>query len=197
VNKSQKEKSCDQGIKIKEDIDSISRLSLKDSVYVADISAKGKNSIIEKVSIIKAKDKEAVSVVTNYKGNEKVINNSKKVFNMFNNNKNKDYKKSSKNKNIISKNKKGLDINEVNSSNNKKELSKVNISESNNKDCTKTSDNSKEVSIVKSNKNIDKRGSRQKAENNKSNNKSKNMTDNNKIRKRVRKQKVWPTFKNR
>jgi hypothetical protein len=78
---------------------------------------------------------------------------------VFNKNKDKDYKKSSKDKNIISKNRGGLNISEVNNSNNKKRLSKVNINKSNNKDCIKASDNSREVSIIKGNKNINKRES--------------------------------------
>jgi hypothetical protein len=106
-------------------------LSLRDNKCVVNISAKKENSIVKKVSVVKAKDKEAVSIVMNYKGNKEVINNSKKVFSTFNNNKDKDYKKSSKNKNIISKNKRGLGVSKVNGSNNKKGLSKVNISENN------------------------------------------------------------------
>jgi hypothetical protein len=73
---------------------------------------------------------------------------------MFNNNKDKDYKKSSKNKNIISENKKGLNISKVNSNNNKKRLNKVNINKSDNKDYIKVGNNSKEVSTVKGDKNI-------------------------------------------
>jgi hypothetical protein len=159
VNKSQKEESCDLGVKIKEDKDNINRLSLKNSVCVADISAKKKNSIVKKVSVIKAKDKQAVSIVINYKSSKKVINNNKEVFNVFNNNKNKDYKKSNKNKNAISKNKGGLGVNKVNSNNNKKGLSKVNINKNNNKNCIKAGDNNKKVSIVRSDKNISKRES--------------------------------------
>jgi hypothetical protein len=53
------------------------------------------------------------------------------------------------------------------------------------------------VSIVKSDKNISGKGSRQKAENNKSSNRSKSVTDDDEIRRRVRKQKVRPTFKDR
>jgi hypothetical protein len=109
--------------------------------------------------VVKARDKKAVNVVTNYKGGEKVINNSKKVFSMFNNNKDKDYKKSSENKNVISKNKEGLDINKVNSSNNKKRLSKINVSKSNNKNCTKTNNNSKKASVIRGDKNINRKGS--------------------------------------
>jgi hypothetical protein len=154
VNKSQKKESCDLGVKIKENKDSTSRLSLKNSIYVVNTSAKEKNSIIEKVSIIKARDKQAVNVVMNYKNNKEVINNSKKVFSVFNNNENKDYKESNKDKNIISKNRGGLDISKVNSSNNKKRLSKVNISKSNNREYIKAGNNNKEVSIIRSNKNI-------------------------------------------
>jgi hypothetical protein len=119
------------------------------------------------------------------------------VFNAFNNNKDKDYKKSSKNKNVINKNREGLGINKVNNSNNKKRPSNVNINKSNNKDYTKTSDNSKRMSIIRGDKNIGKRESRQKAENNKSSNKNKSVTNDNKICKRVKKRKVWPVFKNR
>jgi hypothetical protein len=127
---------------------------------VADISAKEGNNMVKKVSVIKAKDKKAVSIVTNCKSNEKVINNSKKVFSVFNNSKNKDYRKSSEDKNIISKNRGGLNINKVNSNNNKEEPSKVNINKSNNKDCTKASNNSKEVSTVRGDKNISEKRSR-------------------------------------
>jgi hypothetical protein len=160
VNKSQKEESCDLSVKIKENKDNINRLSLGDSVCVANTNTEKENSIIKKVSVIKAKDKQAVSVVIKYKDNKEVINNNKKEFNVFNNNKDKDYKESNKDKNIISKNKKGLSINKINNSNNKKELSKVNVNKSNNKDYTKAGDNSKEVSAVKDNKNIDGRKSR-------------------------------------
>jgi hypothetical protein len=121
---------------------------------VADISAKERNNIIKKVDVVKAKDKEAVSVVTNYKDNKKVINNSKKVFNTFNNNKDKDYKKSNKNKDIISKNRGGLGISKINGNNNKKKPNKVNISKSDNKDYTKAGNNSREASVIRSNKNI-------------------------------------------
>jgi hypothetical protein len=154
VNKSQKRESCDQDIKIREDIDSISGLSLRNSVCVANISVKKENNIIEKVSIIKAKDKKTVNIVTNYKGNKKVINNNKKMFSTFNNNKNKDYKKSNKDKNMINKNKGGLSISKVNNNNNKEGLSKVNINKSNNKDYTKAGDNSRKVSVIRDNKNI-------------------------------------------
>jgi hypothetical protein len=78
---------------------------------------------------------------------------------VFNNNKDKDYKKSSKNKNIVNKNREGLDVNKVNSSNNKEGLSKVNISKNNNKDCTKAGDDNREASAVRSNKNIGEKGS--------------------------------------
>jgi hypothetical protein len=128
-------------------------------VCVTDISAEKRNNIVEKVSVIKARDKQAISIIINYKGNKKVINNSKKVFNTFNNSKDKDYKKSNKDKNIISENKEGLSVSEVNSSNNKKEPSKVNINKSDNKDYIKASNNSKEVSIIKGDKNISKRES--------------------------------------
>jgi hypothetical protein len=160
VNKSQKKKSCDLGVGIKEDKDSISRLSLRDNACVVNISAKKGNNIVKKVGVIKAKDKQAISVVMNYKGNKEVINNSKKVFSVFNNNKDKDYKKSNKDKDVISENKGDLGVSKVNSSNNKKELSKVNISKSDNKDCTKTGDNSRRVSIIRGNKNISKKKSR-------------------------------------
>jgi hypothetical protein len=159
VNKSQKRESCDLSIRIKEDKDSINRLSLRDSVCIADISAKKGNNIIEKVSVIKAKDKQAVNIVINCKGNKKVINNSKKVFNTFNNSEDKDYKENNKNKDIISKNKEGLGISEVNNNNNKKEPSKVNINKSNNKDCIKAGNNSKKVSVIKGDKNISERKS--------------------------------------
>jgi hypothetical protein len=109
--------------------------------------------------VIKAKNKEAVNIVINYKGDKEVINNSKEVFNMFNNNKNKDYKKSSKDKNIVKKNRGGLGVNKVNSNNNKEGLSKVNVNKSNNKDYTKAGDDSKKVSTVRSNKNISEKGS--------------------------------------
>jgi hypothetical protein len=181
INKSQKRKSCNLGVKIRENKNSISRLSLKDSVYVTDISAKKENSIVKKVGVVKAKDKQTVNIVINCKDSKKVINNNKKVFSTFNNNKNKDYKKSNKDKDIISKNRGGLSVNKVNNSNNKKGLNKVNVNKSNNKDCIKTGDNSRKVSIIKGNKNINRRESRQKAKNNKSNNKSKSVTNNNKI----------------
>jgi hypothetical protein len=135
-------------------------LSLGDSACVADTSAKKGNNIVKKVSVIKARDKQAVNVVINCKDGKEVINNNKKVFNTFNNNKDKDYKKSNKDKNTISKNKGGLDISEVNSSNNKKGLSKVNISKSDDKDCIKAGNNSKKVSVIKGDKNINKRESR-------------------------------------
>jgi hypothetical protein len=106
---------------------------LRDSTYVTDISAKKENNIIKKVSVVKAKNKQAISVVINYKGDKKVINNNKKVFNTFNNNKDKDYKESNKDKNIISKNKEGLSVSKVNRNNNKKGLSKVNVNKSDNK----------------------------------------------------------------
>jgi hypothetical protein len=163
-------------------------------VYIANISIKEENNIIEKVSIIKAKDKQTVSVIINCKGDKKVINNNKKVFSTFNNNKDKNYKKSNKNENTISKNREGLSVSEVNSNNNKKRLSKVNINKSNNKDYTKVDNNSRRVSIIKDDKNIGKKESRQKTEDNKSNNKNKSVTDNNKIQiiwsRRVKKQKV-------
>jgi hypothetical protein len=181
VNKSQKKKSRDLGVKIKKDKNSTSRLSLENSTCVVNTSAKKGNNVIEKVSVVKAKDKQAVSIIINYKGGKKVINNSKEVFNMFNNNKDKDYKKSNKNKNIISKNRGGLGVGKVNSSNNKKGPSKVNVNKSNNKDYTKANNNSKKVSTVKGNKNIGGKESRQETENNKSNNKSKSVTNNNKI----------------
>jgi hypothetical protein len=106
---------------------------LGDGTCVINTSAKRGNDIIEKVSIVKAKDKQAISIVINCKGDKKVINNNKKVFNVFDNNKDKDYKKSNKDKNVISENKGGLGVSEVNKSNNKKGLSKVNISKSNNR----------------------------------------------------------------
>jgi hypothetical protein len=154
INKSQKEESRDLGVKIKEDKDSTSRLSLRNSICVANTSAKKRNNIVEKVGVVKARDKQAVSVVMNYKSGKKVINNNKKVFSMFNNNKDKDYKKSNKDEDTVSENKGGLGVSEVNSSNNKKGLSKVNINKNNNKDCTKAGDNSREVSAVKGDKNI-------------------------------------------
>jgi homoaconitase/3-isopropylmalate dehydratase large subunit len=123
-------------------------------VCVANISAKKGNNIVKKVDVVKAKDKQAINVVINYKDGKKVINNSKEVFNTFDNNKDKDYKKSNKNKNTVNKNKGGLGISKVNSSNNKKGLSKVNISKSNNKDCIKTGDNSRKVSVIRGDKNI-------------------------------------------
>jgi hypothetical protein len=128
-------------------------------MYIINTSAKKGNNIVKKVSVIKARDKQAVSVVINYKSGKKVINNSKKVFSAFDNNKNKDYKKSSKDKNIISENREGLSVSKVNNSNNKKGPSKVNINKSNNRNYTKVSDNSREVNIVKSDKNISKRES--------------------------------------
>jgi hypothetical protein len=120
-------------------------LSLGDSACVADTSAKKGNNIVKKVSVIKARDKQAVNVVINCKDGKEVINNNKKVFNTFNNNKDKDYKKSNKDKNTI---------------NNKKGLSKVNISKSDDKDCIKAGNNSKKVSVIKGDKNINKRESR-------------------------------------
>jgi hypothetical protein len=132
---------------------------LGDSVCVADISTKKENNMVKKVSIIKAKDKQAISVIMNYKGGKEVINNSKEVFSVFNNNKNKDYKESNKDKDVVNKNKGGLGVSKVNSNNNKKRPSKVNVYKSNNKDCTKVSDNSKEVIIIRGNKNISKRES--------------------------------------
>ena len=160
MNKSQKRKSRDLGVKIKENKNSISRLSLRDSTYVVDTSAKKGNNIVKKVSVVKAKDEQAVSVIMNCKGSKKVINNSKKVCSTFNNSKDKDYKKSNKNKDAISENKEGLGVSEVNNSNNKKRLSKVNISKSDNKDYTTADNNSREVSIVRGNKNIGARESR-------------------------------------
>jgi hypothetical protein len=154
VNKSQKEESCDQGVEIEEDKNSTSRLSLRNGAYVTDINAKEENSVIEKSSVIKARDKQAVNIVINYKGGKKVINNNKKVFNTFNNNKNKNYKKSSEDEDAISENRGGLDVSEVNNSNNKKGPSKVNINKSNNRDYTKAGDNNREVSVVKGDKNI-------------------------------------------
>jgi hypothetical protein len=76
------------------------------------------------------------------------------VFNAFDNNKDKNYKKSSKDKDAISENGRGLDVSEVDSSNNKKGLSKVNISKSNNRDCIEAGNNSREVSTVRGDKNI-------------------------------------------
>jgi hypothetical protein len=128
-------------------------------VYVADISAEKGNSIVEKVSVIKARDKQAVSIIINCKSDKKVINNNKKVFNVFNNSENKDYKKSNKDKNIISKNRGDLSISEINSNNNKKGLSKVNVNKSDNKDCIKAGNNSRKVSVVRGDKNINKRES--------------------------------------
>jgi hypothetical protein len=159
VNKSQKKESCDQGVKIREDVNSTSRLSLKDSMCVADISAEKRNNVVKKVGVIKAKDKEAINIVINYKDSKEVINNSEKVFSAFNNNKDKNYKKSNKDKDIISKNKEGLSVSEINNNNNKEELSKVNVNKSNNKDCTKADDNSRKASVIKSDKNISGRGS--------------------------------------
>jgi hypothetical protein len=123
-------------------------------VYVIDISVKEKNNIVEKINVVKARDKQAVNVVINYKGDKEAINNNKKVFNVFNNSKDKDYKKSSENKDAISKNRGGLGVSEVNSSNNKKRLSEVNVNKSDNKDYIKTGDNSREVSTVRGDKNI-------------------------------------------
>jgi hypothetical protein len=128
-------------------------------VCVADINVKKRNSIVEKVGVIKAKDKQAISIVMNYKGGKEVINNSKEVFSVFNNNENKDYKKNSEDKNTISKNRGDLGVSKVNNSNNKKKPSKVNISKSNDKDYTKASNNSKEVSVVKGDKNISRKES--------------------------------------
>jgi hypothetical protein len=105
MNKSQKEESYDLGVKIKKDKNSISRLSLRDSTCVTNISAEKGNNIVEKVSVIKARNKQTISIVINYKGDKKVINNNKKVFSTFNNNKDKDYKKSNKDKDAVSKNK--------------------------------------------------------------------------------------------
>jgi hypothetical protein len=132
---------------------------LRNNKCVTNTSVKKRNNIIEKVSIIKAKNKEAVSIVINCKGDEKVINNNKKVFSTFNNNKDKDYKKNSKDKNVINKNKEGLGVDKVGGNNNKKGLSKVNVNKSDNKDYIKTGDNSREVSIIRGNKNINRRGS--------------------------------------
>jgi hypothetical protein len=160
VNKSQKKESRDLGVKIRKDKDSTSRLSLEDSTYIANISAEEENNIIEKVSIIKARDKQAVSVIINCKGDKKVINDNKEVFSVFNNNKDKDYKESNKDKDAVSENKGGLGVDKINNSNNKKGPSKVNISKSNNKDCTKADNNSREVSAVKNDKNISGRESR-------------------------------------
>jgi hypothetical protein len=115
--------------------------------------------VVKKVGVVKARDKEAISIVINYKNSKKVINNSKEVFNTFNNNKDKDYKKSSKDKNIISKNRGGLGVSEVNGSNNKEGPSKVNVNKSDNKDCTETSDNNRGASVIRGNKNISKRES--------------------------------------
>jgi hypothetical protein len=180
VDKSQKGKSRDLGVGIREDKDSISGLSLGDGVYVADISAEKGNSMVEKVGVVKARDEQAVSVVINCKGGKEVINNSKKVFSAFNN-KNKDYKKSSEDKDAVSKNKGGLGVNKVNNSNNKKGPSEVNVNKSDDKDCIKAGDDSRGVSVIRGNKNIDRRESRQKAEDNKSSNRSKSVTNNNKI----------------
>jgi hypothetical protein len=116
---------------------------------------------------------------------------------VFNNNKDKDYKKSSKDKDIISENRGDLGISKVNNSNNKEGPSKVNVSKSDNKDCTKAGNNSRKVSVVRGDKNISKRESCQKTENNKSSNKNKSVTDDNKIYKKVKKQKIWPMFKDR
>jgi hypothetical protein len=44
---------------------------------------------------------------------------------MFNNNKDKDYKKSNKDKNAISENRRGLGVNKVNNSNNKKNQARL------------------------------------------------------------------------
>jgi hypothetical protein len=110
--------------------------------------------VVKKGGVIKARDKQVISIVINYESGKKVINNSKKVFSAFNNNKDKNYKKSNKNKNIISENKGGLGISEVNGSNNKKGPSKVNVNKSDDKDYTKASNNSKEVSVIKGDKNI-------------------------------------------
>jgi hypothetical protein len=159
MNKSQKRKSRDLGVKIRKDKDSTNRLSLGDNVCVANTNVKKRNSVVKKVSVVKAKDKQTVSIVINYKGDKEVINNNKKVFSTFDNNKDKNYKKSNKNKNVISKNKGGLGVNKVNGSNNKKGLSKVNINKSDDKDYIKTSNNSKEVSIVRGDKNISKKES--------------------------------------
>jgi hypothetical protein len=116
---------------------------------VANTSAKKKNSMVKKVSVIKAKDKQAVNIIINYKDSKKVINNSKEVFSVFNNSKDKDYKKSNKDKNTINKNKRGLDVSEVNRSNNKKRLSKVNVSKSNNrKESNKNKDDNKEEGLL-------------------------------------------------
>jgi hypothetical protein len=160
VNKSQKGESRDLGVRIREDKDSTSGLSLGDSVCVTDISAEKENSMVEKVGVVKAKDEQAVNIVINCKGDKEVINNSKKVFSAFNNNKNKDYKESNKDENTVSENRGGLGVNKVNSSNNKKEPSEVNVNKSDNKDCTKAGDNSRGVSVVRGDKNIGKRESR-------------------------------------
>jgi hypothetical protein len=160
INKSQKKESRNLGVKIRENKDSTSRLSLRDSMYIVDTSAERGNNIVEKVSVVKARNKQAISVVMNYKSDKEVINNSKEVFNAFNNSKDKDYKKSNKDKNVISKNRGGLDVSEVNNNNNKKGPSKVNVSESDNKDYTKVGNNSRGVSAVKGDKNISGKESR-------------------------------------
>jgi hypothetical protein len=129
-------------------------------MYVANTSAKEENNVIEKINVVKAKDKKAVSIVINYKGDKEVINNSKKVFSTFNNNKDKNYKKSNKDKDIISKNKRGLNISKINSSNNKEGPSKVNINKSDDKDYIKAGNNSREASTVRGDKNIGGKGSR-------------------------------------
>jgi hypothetical protein len=154
VNKSQKEESRDLGVGIKEDKDSTNRLSLGDGTYIADTSVKEGNDMVKKVGVVKAKDKQAVSIVINCKGGKEVINDNKKVFSAFNNSKDKDYKKSNKDKNTVSENKRGLGVSKVNSSDNKKRPSKVNVSESDNKDCIKAGNNSRRVSAVKDDKNI-------------------------------------------
>jgi hypothetical protein len=59
---------------------------------------------------------------------------------VFDNSENKDYKKSSEDKNIISKNKGGLSVGEVDNSDNKKGLSKVNVSKSDDRDYTEAGD---------------------------------------------------------
>jgi hypothetical protein len=174
---------------------------LEDGTYVVNISAKEGNSVVEKVSVVKARDKQAVSVVMNYKGGKEVINNSEEVFSAFNNNKDKDYRKSSKDKDAVNKNGGGLGVGEVNSGDDKKGPSKVNVYKSDDKDYTKAGSDNKRVITVRGDKNIGGRESRQKAEDNKSSNKSKSVTDDNEIQiiwpKRVRKRKVWPVFKDR
>jgi hypothetical protein len=181
VDKSQKRESCDQGVRIEEDKDSTSGLSLGDSVCVADTSAKEGNSVVEKVSVVKARDEQAVSVVMNYKSSKEVINNSKGVFSAFDDNEDKDYRESNKDKDAVNENKGGLGVGEIDKSDDKEGLSEINISKSDNKECTKAGNNSGRVSAVKGDKNIGRRESCQEAKNNKSSNRSKSVTDDNKI----------------